>query len=67
MPLYIKKINHKVLLYSTGNYIQYIVTNDYRKKKAISENEECASPGVWGRGAAQTTRGGASQGSRSPY
>ena len=58
MPLYIKKINHKVLLYSTGNYVQYIVTNDYRKKKAISENEEWASPGVWGWGAAQTTGAG---------
>ena len=25
--LFIKQINNKVLLYSTGNYIQYLVTN----------------------------------------
>ena len=33
--LYIKQINNKVLLYSTGNYIQYSVIN-HNKKEYIS-------------------------------
>ena len=34
--LYIEWINNKVLLYSTGNYIQYPVIN--HKEKCIKEN-----------------------------
>ena len=30
--VYIGWINHKVLLYSTWNYIQYLVTNHNRKE-----------------------------------
>ena len=30
--LYIKQINNKVLLYSTGNYIQYPVINHNKKE-----------------------------------
>ena len=68
MPLYIKKINHKVLLYSTGNYIQYLVINYYRKKKKeINENEEWASPGVWGWGAAQATGAGLHRAPAAPH
>ena len=31
--IYIEWINYKVLLYSTGNYIQYPIINDNGKKK----------------------------------
>ena len=31
-PLYIRWVNNEVLLYSTGNYIQYPVINNNRKE-----------------------------------
>ena len=38
-PLYIKSIKHKVLLYSTGNYIQYLViTYDGKEYEEIHES-----------------------------
>ena len=30
--LYIERINNKVLLYSTGNYIQYVIIHHNRKE-----------------------------------
>ena len=46
--LYIEWINNKVLLYSTGNYIQYLVTNhnekEYEKEyTCITESLCCTS------------------------
>ena len=35
-PLYIESINNKVLLYSTGNYIQYLIIT-YNGKESIME------------------------------
>ena len=41
--LYIKWISHKVLLYSTGNYIQYPVINYNGKEYSITESLCCAA------------------------
>ena len=35
--LYIKEINNKYLLYSTGNYIQYLVIS-YNGRESVKEN-----------------------------
>ena len=37
--LYIEWINSKVLLYNTGNYIQYLVINHNRKEYEKKEKE----------------------------
>ena len=45
--VYIGWINNKVLLYSTGNYIQYPVINhkgkEYEKRICITESLHCAA------------------------
>ena len=47
-PLYIKQINHKVLLCSTGNYIQYLVINYNGKEffKTVCESHSVMSDSV---------------------
>ena len=46
--LYIKQINNKVLLYSTGNYIQYLVINyngkEYEKEYVCIMESLCYIP-----------------------
>ena len=46
--LYIKQTNNKVLLYSTGNYVQYLIINyngkEYEKESVCITESLCCTP-----------------------